>query len=47
MKSEPARVPGYAALLTICCAVVLGCYFGTYMRFPVVPLYARSLAPTP
>jgi DHA1 family multidrug resistance protein-like MFS transporter len=43
MNSEPARVPGYATLLIICCAVVLGCYFGTYMRFPVVPLYARSL----
>ena len=23
--------------------MVLGCYFGTYMRFPVVPLYAQSL----
>jgi DHA1 family multidrug resistance protein-like MFS transporter len=43
MPPEPAPTPRYATLLLICCAVVLGCYFGTYMRFPVVPLYARSL----
>jgi DHA1 family multidrug resistance protein-like MFS transporter len=43
MNSEPAPTPSYATLLLICCTVVLGCYFGTYMRFPVVPLYARSL----
>jgi DHA1 family multidrug resistance protein-like MFS transporter len=43
MNSEPAPTPSYAALLLICCLVVLGCYSGTYMRFPVVPLYARSL----
>jgi DHA1 family multidrug resistance protein-like MFS transporter len=43
MNPEPVRIPSYPALLGICCSVVLGCYFGTYMRFPVVPLYARSL----
>jgi DHA1 family multidrug resistance protein-like MFS transporter len=43
MSSEPASTPSYAVLLLICCTMVLGCYFGTYMRFPVVPLYARSL----
>ena len=43
MNPEPAHPPSYPVLLLICCAVVLGCYFGTYMRFPVVPLYARSL----
>ena len=43
MNPEPARIPSYPVLLLICCAVVLGCYFGTYMRFPVVPLYAESL----
>jgi DHA1 family multidrug resistance protein-like MFS transporter len=43
MNPEPAPIPRYAMLLLICCGVVLGCYFGTYMRFPVVPLYARSL----
>jgi MFS family permease len=43
MNPEPARTFSYPALLLICCAVVLGCYFGTYMRFPVVPLYAQAL----
>jgi DHA1 family multidrug resistance protein-like MFS transporter len=43
MNPDPVPTPRYATLLLICCAVVLGCYFGTYMRFPVVPLYARSL----
>lgn len=33
----------YLTLLYICCAVVFGCYFGTYLRLPVVPLYAVSL----
>jgi DHA1 family multidrug resistance protein-like MFS transporter len=33
----------YLTLLCICCAVVFGCYFGTYMRLPVVPLYAVTL----
>jgi MFS family permease len=33
----------YRRLLLICCVVVFGCYFGTYMRLPVVPLYARTL----
>jgi DHA1 family multidrug resistance protein-like MFS transporter len=39
----PAAVPSYRFLLFICCIAVLGCYFGTYMRLPIVPLYARSL----
>jgi len=30
----------YFSLLCICCVVVFGCYFGTYLRLPVVPLYA-------
>ncbi len=33
----------YLTLLCICCVVVFGCYFGTYMRMPVVPLYAVTL----
>jgi DHA1 family multidrug resistance protein-like MFS transporter len=33
----------YLTLLYVCCAVVFGCYFGTYMRMPVVPLYAVTL----
>ena len=43
MNPEPVPTPRYAVLLLICCGVVLGCYFGTYMRFPVVPLYAQAL----
>lgn len=33
----------YARLLFWCCAVAFCCYVGSYMRIPVVPLYARSL----
>jgi MFS transporter, DHA1 family, multidrug resistance protein len=36
-------IPSYGMLLFICCAVTCACYFGSYMRIPVVPLYARSL----
>lgn len=43
MNPEPTRPYSYTALLCICCGIVLGCYFGTYMRFPVVPLFAQSL----
>ncbi|MEJ2672246.1 MAG: MFS transporter, partial [Deltaproteobacteria bacterium] len=43
MNPEPLRSFSYSRLLLICCTVVLGCYFGTYMRFPVVPLFAQSL----
>ena len=43
MTPEPARPYSYFTLLCICCGIVLGCYFGTYMRFPVVPLFAQSL----
>jgi MFS family permease len=43
MDSEPVRPYSYTGLLCICCGVVLGCYFGTYMRFPVVPLFAQAL----
>ena len=43
LNSESSSPPNYYALLTICCGIVLGCYFGTYMRFPVVPLFAQSL----
>ena len=30
-------------LLVICCAVSFACYFGSYLRIPVLPLYAASL----
>jgi len=33
----------YRTLLFICCGVAFGCYCGTWMRLPVVPLYAASL----
>ncbi len=29
--------------LMLCCLVTFACYLGTSMRFPLVPLYARSL----
>ena len=35
--------PSYRTLLFICCGVAFGCYCGTYMRLPVVPLYATTL----
>jgi len=35
--------PSYATLLFMCCGVAFCCYLGSYMRMPVVPLYARSL----
>lgn len=37
------RVPSYEALLLLCCAVSCGCYLGSYMRIPVVPLFARTM----
>ena len=44
MRSEAPLDPArYRRLLLVCCLVVFGCYFGTYMRLPIVPLYARSL----
>ena len=46
MNSESSFPPNYYALLTICCAMVFGCYFGTYMRFPVVPLASALGADT-
>ncbi len=39
---EKISIPPYGELLFICCAVAGACYFGSYMRVPVVPLYARS-----
>jgi MFS family permease len=43
MDSESPSPYSYNVLLCICCGIVLGCYFGTYMRFPVVPLFAQTL----
>ena len=33
----------YGALLAICCSIAFASYLGSYMRIPVVPLFARSL----
>ena len=43
MNPDSPRTYRYPVLLCICCTIVLGCYFGTYMRFPVVPLFAQTL----
>lgn len=45
--SRSAVITSYATLLTLCCTVTFACYFGSYMRMPVVPLYATSLGATP
>ncbi len=37
------RPLSYGTLLFICCGVAFGGYLGSYMRLPVVPLYARSI----
>ena len=33
----------YGALLLVCCLVSFTCFFGSYLRIPVLPLYAASL----
>lgn len=46
MASVPVpsdRQPAAARLLVICCVISFGCFFGSYMRIPVVPLFAISL----
>jgi MFS family permease len=40
---ERTPAPSYGVLLLICCAVTYAGYFGSYMRLPVVPLFARSI----
>lgn len=35
--------PSYGTLLLISCGVAFICYLGSYMRLPVIPLYARSI----
>ncbi|MHC1743445.1 MAG: MFS transporter [Syntrophobacteraceae bacterium] len=46
MSTKPVSVPSYGALLATCCAVTHVYYLGSYMRIPVVPLFARSLGAT-
>ena len=40
-NSEAMR--SFRVLLLICCTVTFAGYFGSYMRLPVVPLYARTI----
>jgi len=39
-------VPSYGTLLSICCGIAFASYLGSYMRIPVVPLFATSLGAT-
>ena len=36
----------YRALLGICCGIAFASYLGSYMRIPVVPIFAHSLGAT-
>jgi MFS family permease len=40
---ENPSPPAYSTLLFICCGIAFTAYLGSYMRIPVVPLFARSL----
>ena len=40
-ERDPAH--SYGELLFLCCGVTFACYFGSYLRVPVVPLFALSL----
>ena len=42
-EAHPANERSYVRLLTTCCAVAFVGTFGSYLRMPVVPLFARSL----
>ncbi len=41
--SEPNSQPSYAVPLLTCCLVSFACFFGAYLRIPVVPLHAVAL----
>jgi hypothetical protein len=45
-RNNHSPVSSYRTLLLISCGVAFACYFGSYMRIPVVPLFARSLGAT-
>ena len=42
-SKHKSKSPSWGMLMFIACGVAFGCYFGSYMRFPIVPLYARRL----
>lgn len=46
MKTQP-RTHTYQTLLLVGCSLAFACYFASYMRIPVVPLFANSLGATP
>ncbi len=43
VQTPRRSLPSYGTLLFTCCAISFCCYVGSYMRLPVVPLFARSL----
>jgi MFS family permease len=43
---ERLAAPSYGTLLFICCGLAFACYVGSYMRIPVVPLFAQTLGAT-
>ncbi len=40
---QPEAPRSFASLLLVCCALAFASYFASYMRLPVVPLFARTL----
>jgi MFS family permease len=47
MKISLGNTPTWGTLLFICCAIAFASYFASYMRIPVVPLFATSLGAGP
>ncbi|MEW6388779.1 MAG: MFS transporter [Thermodesulfobacteriota bacterium] len=43
---EKLAAPSYGTLLFICCGLAFVSYVGSYMRIPVVPLFAKTLGAT-
>lgn len=43
---KPGHAPAYGVPLLICCLIALASYISSYMRIPVVPLFARDLGAT-
>jgi MFS family permease len=42
-SQEPSPPPSYRFLLVVCCALGFASYVASYMRIPVVPLFAQDL----
>jgi MFS family permease len=45
-SQQPGHEPSYGVLLLICCLIAFASYISSYMRIPVVPLFARDLGAT-